>query len=105
MRRLTRDGTAEPVSRDTGANGDFFFPVQLTTSRICNLTGLIHTVMYSAVSDDHSIHTYYKYISIIAQDPVKYQTHDPVEIRSHLFRTKDPTASTWLPIYNYHCHL
>ena len=40
MSRLTRDGTAEPVSRDhifSGANGDgeiLIFLVQLTTSRI-----------------------------------------------------------------------
>ena len=45
MRRLARDRTAEPVSRETkfsGANGDreklIFFPVHLTTSRIGNLT-------------------------------------------------------------------
>ena len=43
MSRLTRDGTAETVSRDQilrGANGDreiLVFPVQLTTSRIGNL--------------------------------------------------------------------
>ena len=43
MSRLTRDETAEPVSRETkfsGANGDretFIFPVELTTSRIGNL--------------------------------------------------------------------
>ena len=39
-------------SRETkflGANGDreiFIFPVQLTTSRIDNLTRLIHTMLY-----------------------------------------------------------
>ena len=46
-----RDETAEPVSRDqiSGANGDreiFTFPVQLATSRIGNLTRLIHTLLY-----------------------------------------------------------
>ena len=51
MSRLTRDGTAEPVSRDkfSGTHGDrgiFIFPVQLTTSRIGNLTRLIHTLLY-----------------------------------------------------------
>ena len=51
MSRLTRDGTADPVSRDqiSGANGDrelVIFPVQLTTSRIGNLTGLTHTLLY-----------------------------------------------------------
>ena len=49
MSSLTQDGTAEPVSRETkfsGANGNreiFIFPVQLTTSRIDNLSRLIHT--------------------------------------------------------------
>ena len=47
--RLTRDGTAEPVSRDqiSGTNADreiFIFPVQLTTCRTGNLTRLIHTL-------------------------------------------------------------
>ena len=57
MSRLTRDGTAEPVSRDqilSGANGGrgiLIFPVQLqlTTSRIGNLIRLIHTL---AICDD-----------------------------------------------------
>ena len=50
-----RDG--RNPSRETkfsGANGDrkvFIFPVQLTTSRIGNLTGLIHTF---AIFDDHT---------------------------------------------------
>ena len=50
MSRLTRDGTAEPVSRVQilrHARGrEYFFPVQLTTSRIGNLTRLIHTLLY-----------------------------------------------------------
>ena len=47
--RLTRDGTADP-SRETkfsGASTDrqiFISPVQLTTSRIGNLTRLVHTL-------------------------------------------------------------
>ena len=47
MSRLTRDGTAdEPVSRDQilrreRGQGNIIFPVQLTTSRIGNLTRLI----------------------------------------------------------------
>ena len=58
MSRLTRDGTAEPVSRDqilrhARGQGDIIFPVQLTTSRIGNLTGLIHTLLYVM-----TIHTY-----------------------------------------------
>ena len=62
MSRLTRDGTAELVSRDQilGANGDrevFIFPVQLTTSRIDNLTRLILTLL--AICDGHNryLHT------------------------------------------------
>ena len=48
MNRLTRDGTAQPVSRDQilrreRGQGIFIFPVQLTTSKIGNLTRLIHT--------------------------------------------------------------
>ena len=51
MSRLTRDGTAEPVSRDqilrhARGQGNIFFPVQLTTSRIGNHTRLIHTLLY-----------------------------------------------------------
>ena len=49
MSRLARDGTAEPVSRDQilrreRGQGNIHFPVQLTTSRIGNLTRLIHTL-------------------------------------------------------------
>ena len=49
MSRLSRDGTAEPVSRDqiVSANGDgeiSVFPVQLTTRRIGSLTRLIPTL-------------------------------------------------------------
>ena len=58
MSRLTRDGTAEPVSRDQFLRHArdreiFIFPNQLTTSRIGNLTGLIHTLLYVI-----TIHTY-----------------------------------------------
>ena len=54
MSRLTRDGTAEPVSRDqilrhARGQGNIIFPVQLTTSRIGNLTRLIHTLLYAFV--------------------------------------------------------
>ena len=43
---LTRDGTTEPVSRDQILRRErtwSYFPVQLTTSKIGNLTRLIHT--------------------------------------------------------------
>ena len=51
MSRLTRDWTAETVSRDqilrhARGRGNIIFPVQLTTSRIGNLTRLIHTLLY-----------------------------------------------------------
>ena len=57
MSRLTRDGTAENPSRETkfssayGGRGIFIFPDQLTTSRIGNLTRLIHI---AAICDDHT---------------------------------------------------
>ena len=48
MSRLTRDGTVETVSRDQILRHERgqgkIFPVQLTTSRIGNLTRLIHTL-------------------------------------------------------------
>ena len=58
MSRLTRDGTAKLISRDQilrHARGqrNIIFPVQLTTSRIGNLTRLIHTLLYVM-----TIHTY-----------------------------------------------
>ena len=48
MSRLTWDGTADAVSRDQilrreADSEKIIFPVQLTTSRIGNLTRLIHT--------------------------------------------------------------
>ena len=56
--RLTRDGTAENASRDqilrrVRGRGIFIFPVQLTTSRIGNLTRLIRTLLHVM-----TIHTY-----------------------------------------------
>ena len=57
MSRLTRDGTAEPVSRDQiirrGDREMFIFPIQPTTGRIGNLTRLILTLLYVMI-----IHTY-----------------------------------------------
>ena len=70
MSRLTRDGTAEPVSRDqilrhARGQGNIIFPVLLTTSRIGNLT---RVDPYSAICDDHTyIHTYILYATIMAQ--------------------------------------
>ena len=49
MSRLTRDGAAEPVSQDQilrreRGQGNIYFPAQLTTSRIGNITRLILTL-------------------------------------------------------------
>ena len=60
MSRLTRDGTAEPVSRDqilrhVRGQGNIIFLVQLTTSRIGNLTRLIHTLLH--VMTIHTVFT------------------------------------------------
>ena len=63
MSRLTRDGTAEPVSRDQilrrerGQGNIFIFPVQLTSSRIGNLIRLIHTLLHAMTIHTY-IHTY-----------------------------------------------
>ena len=67
MSRLTRDGTAEPVSRDqilrhARGRGNIIFPVQLTTSRIGNLTRLIRTLLYVM-----TIHTYIHALSHAAR--------------------------------------
>ena len=52
MSRLTRDGTAEPVSRDQNSQAQkTIFLVQLTTRRIGSLTRSILTL---AICDDHS---------------------------------------------------
>ena len=56
MKKLARDGATEPVSRDQilGSDqgrmekiiqGKIIFPVQLTMSRISNLTQLVHTLL------------------------------------------------------------
>ena len=56
------DRTAEPVSRDqilrhARGQGKIIFPVQLTTSRIGNLTRLIYTLLYVMTVHTY-IHTY-----------------------------------------------
>ena len=64
MSRLTRDGTAEPVSRDqilrhVRGQGNIHFPSvhQLTTSRIGNLTRLIHTLLIYMMTKHTLRHT------------------------------------------------
>ena len=65
--RLTRDGTAEPVSRDQilrreRGQGNIHFPVQLTTSRIGNLTWLIHTL---AIYYNHTYSSIFHVIGVL----------------------------------------
>ena len=72
MSRLTRDGTAESVSRDqifrrVRGQGKICFPVQLTTRRIGNLTRLIHTLAIRV-----NIHTYQVYVEIFRHKKVMY---------------------------------
>ena len=74
MSRLTQDGTAEPVSRDqilrhARGQGNIIFPVQLTTSRIGNLTWLIHILLYVM-----TIHTYIHTFSVLVANPKKQKT-------------------------------
>ena len=79
MSRLTRDGTAEPVSRDqilrhARGQGNIISPVQLTTSRIGTLTRLIHTLLYVM-----TIHTYiYTYMkSKLARESERSSLFEP----------------------------
>ena len=72
MSRLTRDGTAEPVSRDqilrhARGQGNIIFRVQLTTSRIGNLTRLIHTLLYVMTT-----HTYIPFLQTSRTSAVSY---------------------------------
>ena len=60
MSRLTRDGTVNPVSRDqilrhVRGQENIRFPVQLTTSRIGDLTRLIHTLLYVMATHEQNI--------------------------------------------------
>ena len=82
MSRLARDGTAEPVSRDQSLRHareqeDIIFPVQLTTSRIGNLTRLIHTLLYVL-----TIHTY---IHTQEEGHTGFLIHLPSAVRASIF--------------------
>ena len=75
MSRLTRDGAAEPVSRDQilrHARGqrNIIFLVQLTPSRIGNLTRLIHTLLYVMTIHTY-IHTYIRLIRDVHAEAIK----------------------------------
>ena len=108
MSRLTRDGTAEPVSRDqilrhARGQGNIIFPVQLTTSRIGNRTQLIHTLIYVM-----TIHTYigtycctctrsYMKTTVVINKCILYTVHDGMQSCGIKFCT-----STFCRIWCYH---
>ena len=75
MSRLTRDGAAEPVSRDqilrhARGQGNIIFLVQLTPSRIGNLTRLIHTLLHVMTIHTY-IHTYIRLITDLHAEAIK----------------------------------
>ena len=95
MSRLTRGETAEPVSRDqilrhARGQGDIIFPVQLTTSRIGNLTRLIHTLL-----DVMTIHTYIMYCVYC----VEYT------VRCILYLVYCMVYTVWCILYGVYCIL
>ena len=96
MGRLTRDGTAEPETKFSGANGDreiFVFLVQLTTRRSSNLTRLIHTLLLLYVM---TIHTYN---SIVGME--KKHFNDPLSMaRLNLERNLQSRGSYGTTVYN-----
>ena len=68
MSRLTRDGTAEPVSRDQilrreRGQGNVHFPVQLTTSRI--LATLPGWSILCYICDDHIFRIFCLFVSSV----------------------------------------
>ena len=77
MSRLTRDGTAEPVSRDQLLRREqrgqemFNFHDHLTTSRVGNLTRLIHTLTICVT--------------------IQYSTRDKFESNVTIMMTKEGT--------------
>ena len=79
MSRLTRDGTAEPVSRDQilrheRGQVNIHFPVQLTRSRIGNLSRLILNL---AICE--TIHTY-QYKAGLALERCRQLTVHPIQL-------------------------
>ena len=87
MSKLTRTGRSNP-SRETkfsGANGGkelSIFPVQLTTSRIGNLTRLIHTLLLyvMTLTSKHILYCLHSYIV------------DTLEVRTGIICVLKPTA-------------
>ena len=98
MSRLTRDRTAEPVSRDqilrhARGQGNIIFPVQLTTSRIGNLTRLIHTLLY--------VMTVHTYIVIMLYDVIE-QCHNALSsvVHKNVLILQEWQNNVTLPFYN-----
>ena len=112
MSRLTRDGPTEPISRDQilrheRGQGHIQFPVQLTTSRIGNLTRSILTL---AICEDR---TYIHAMKESANQPIKinlylYLSIYIMRVRRFFARTRrrTPLAKVvlfclcFLPIYS-----
>ena len=93
MSRPTRDGTAEPVSRDqilrhARGQGNIIFPVQLTTSKIGNLTRLIHTLLYVM-----AIHTYSWYEVGMLKVPAVPYTAFNKKLRKYV-QVRESTSKT-----------
>ena len=70
MSRLTRDGTAGPVSRDQilrreRRQGNFHLPLQLTTSRIGNLAQLVLSLAIFLTLHIHPILSIALFISVL----------------------------------------
>ena len=103
MSRLTRGGTAEPVSRDQifrharGQGNNITFPVQLTTSRIGNLTRLIHTLLYVM-----TIHTYIQRRCCYKQTKVKCEVINNILLGVYKIVRNNPfvrlTTTTYLNV-------
>ena len=79
MIRLTRDGTAEPVSPPncqalTRRRKYSFFPVELTTCRIGNLTRLIHTLAI-CVAIHIIVHSCTAVVKILIPHKNQYSTY------------------------------
>ena len=98
MSRLTRDGTAEPISRDqilrhARGQGNIIFPVQLTTSRIGNLTRVIHTLLYVM-----TIHTYSCLRGVVSiREHFQWNTRQSPSLKCNTVLTRVPLMYSMMP--------
>ena len=89
MNGLTRDGTAEPASRDQilrckRGKGNKFSPVQLTTSRVGNLIRLTYTLLrvmtintkYSCICSSAANTSLIQQISDLAEERMSVAVRD-----------------------------